>query len=197
MKKSESDHENQLSESEGDAEYETKWSASQTCKWDDCDATLDSGDALTSHLADGTEIARRLTRKVHLKDMKKGSYSCEWVVCARKGTPYGTRHALVSHLRTHTGAKPYKCEACGARFNRSDGLSKHKTRCGQSSAKTRAAPTTSRAASKVAKPVQVKSEPANVTGWKHKYDLLKARYRYILKETQGITIVRILPPMLW
>ncbi len=126
--------------------------------------------------------------------MKKGGWICHWVGCPRQnGASYGQRHALVSHLRTHTLAKPYKCESCGARFGRSDGLSKHKARCGSQSARAPAAK--AKVVKKESRPAQVEvkgsSDVVHSMGWEQKYEMVKARLRYILKETEGMTIVSI------
>lgn len=59
--------------------------------------------------------------------IRKSSYSCEWSGCPRRGILQASRSALMSHLRAHTGERPYICAepGCDASFTRQNARSKH------------------------------------------------------------------------
>lgn len=67
----------------------------------------------------------------HIQDehlgVRKSRYSCEWENCPRRGMIQPSRFALVSHMRSHTGEKPFYCTVpeCDRNFTRSDALAKH------------------------------------------------------------------------
>lgn len=91
------------------------------CRWNDderrgqCLQTFATNDHLVLHLHED-----------HLGN-RKARYTCEWDDCNRKGIPQTSRFALVAHLRSHTGEKPFYCSVpeCDKSFTRSDALAKH------------------------------------------------------------------------
>ncbi len=85
------------------------------CRWAGCDATLPTRPSLVSHLVE-----------VHI-GVRQPKYTCEWSGCTRMGILQPSRFALVSHMRSHTGEKPFYCiiPECNKNFTRSDALAKH------------------------------------------------------------------------
>ncbi|GMM36597.1 hypothetical protein DASC09_039220 [Saccharomycopsis crataegensis] len=85
------------------------------CQWDGCETQFHDLDSLVRHLM-----------IVHIKS-RQSKYKCEWKDCTRNGIYQPSRFALVSHLRSHTGEKPYYCiiPECLRNFTRSDALGKH------------------------------------------------------------------------
>lgn len=43
----------------------------------------------------------------------KSNYTCEWATCNRRGLAQTSRFALISHIRSHTGEKPFICSRPG------------------------------------------------------------------------------------
>ncbi|KAG6821530.1 hypothetical protein H0H93_000039 [Arthromyces matolae] len=90
-------------------------SDSVTCQWDACGKVFTHLPTLISHIHDD-----------HI-GVHKSSYTCEWTTCSRRGLAQTSRFALISHIRSHTGEKPFTCTLpeCDKSFTRSDALAKH------------------------------------------------------------------------
>ncbi|EGN97436.1 hypothetical protein SERLA73DRAFT_184144 [Serpula lacrymans var. lacrymans S7.3] len=86
-----------------------------TCLWDDCGIIFTHLPTLIDHI-----------HHEHI-GVHKSNYTCEWSTCSRRGLAQTSRFALISHIRSHTGEKPFTCSRpeCDKSFTRSDALAKH------------------------------------------------------------------------
>ena len=84
------------------------------CLWDNCNTEFPTLSSLVAHLDRGHTASM-----VH--------YVCLWKDCPREMKPFDARYKLVTHLRCHTGEKPYKCDVpgCTRSFSRLENLKLH------------------------------------------------------------------------
>lgn len=84
------------------------------CLWDSCQQEFPSLLSLVTHLD-----------RAHTLAMTQ--FVCLWENCSRKLKPFDARYKLITHLRCHTGEKPYQCDvvSCKRSFSRLENLKLH------------------------------------------------------------------------
>ncbi|KAK9895390.1 hypothetical protein P389DRAFT_92650 [Cystobasidium minutum MCA 4210] len=86
------------------------------CQWEGCHQGFWELEDMVQHLHDS-----------HIDNQAAKRPQCEWIECPRKGKPQTSKFALLAHLRSHTGEKPFVCPRpeCDKSFTRTDALQKH------------------------------------------------------------------------
>ena len=87
---------------------------SVVCLWDNCRQEFPSLSQLVTHLDQSHTLAMT-------------QFVCFWENCPRLLKPFDARYKLITHLRCHTGEKPYQCEVqtCKRSFSRLENLKLH------------------------------------------------------------------------
>ena len=70
------------------------------CRWRSCGKEFPDRDALVEHIKSSHEEFRKGCEEL----------PCHLDVCNRRTRPFNAKYKLVSHMRVHTGEKPYVCK---------------------------------------------------------------------------------------
>lgn len=91
------------------------------CRWDGCGTRFKDLDSMAQHIWKNHVSG---ATRAHASSV---GYECRWEDCPRHGAPVHSRHALITHIRTHTGEVPYYCivPECRKIFTRPEAIPRH------------------------------------------------------------------------
>jgi len=69
---------------------------------------------------------RRFTQSSSLATHLRTHSGLRPYVCARCGRAFADSSTLTKHVRVHTGVRPYRCDVCPAAFSQSGNLRRHR-----------------------------------------------------------------------